>query len=158
MLHNKHYTPADGCHCCLQLCCWRSTQLSTCCKMSHSMQLLILNSTPSVQLNKESTNYCCMHMAGPGSGGQPASGPPGFTAPQPVRTSSTGTPGSAFRPPSPSAGMLHVCHLLQPEVMLACCMMTPGWRLASNAICHMHQDGSIPAQHSAVCSKQGMLR
>lgn len=32
------------------------------------------------------------------------SGPPGFAAPQPVRTSSTGTPSSASRPPSPGSG------------------------------------------------------
>ncbi|KAL3141459.1 hypothetical protein ABBQ32_005024 [Trebouxia sp. C0010 RCD-2024] len=47
------------------------------------------------------------NSAGPGggAGGQATPSPPGFAAPLPVRTSSVGTPGSAFRPPSPIAGL-----------------------------------------------------
>ena len=60
-----------------------------------------------------------MHMAGPGVGGQAPPGPPGFAAPQPVRTNSTGTPGSAFRPPSPGAGVMRISDLSQLHTLLA---------------------------------------
>ena len=86
-----------------------------------------------MQLDKPSSHYYCidssrqkisefsvdsMHMAGPGVGGQAPSGPPGFAAPQPVRTSSTGAPSSAFRPPSPAAGIMSICNFPQLDTVL----------------------------------------
>ena len=45
-----------------------------------------------------------VHMAGPTVQAPGAPGVPAFAPPQPVRTSSAGAPGTAFRPPAPGAG------------------------------------------------------
>lgn len=46
----------------------------------------------------------CLHVAGPSVQAPGAPGIPGFAPPMPVRTSSTGTPGAAYRPLAPGTG------------------------------------------------------
>lgn len=52
----------------------------------------------------------CLHVAGPSVQAPGAPGIPGFAPPMPVRTSSTGTPGAAYRPPAPGTGAYSSLH------------------------------------------------
>ena len=56
----------------------------------------------------------CLHVAGPSVQAPGAPGISGFAPPMPVRTSSTGTPGAAYRPPAPGTGNIPPCTMVLP--------------------------------------------